>query len=274
MRLGFFTMPIHPPDKDWRVSLKEDREAFILADELGYVEGYIGEHTTDRAENITSCMMFIASMIEATKRIKLGTGTINLPNTHPAAVAANVAMLDHMLGASSSASAPAVCFPTRRCSATSTPIATKGSSRPSSGAGDLVEHRTVRYRGKVLAHQHRAHADAGHRPGLHRQAAAEAAPADRRPPRWRRSPRASERPRRAAGTRSRRIFCFRSGSRATGRNTSEGCRSGRRNADPANWRVAKSIFVADDDARARAYVMSPASPYRFCGQCSSLSAQR
>ena len=97
MRLGFFTMPIHPIDKDWRVSLREDREAFLLADELGYVEGFVGEHTTDRAENITSCMMFIASMIEATKRIRLGTGTVNLPNAHPAAVAANIAMLDHML---------------------------------------------------------------------------------------------------------------------------------------------------------------------------------
>ena len=97
MRLGFFTMPIHPIDKDWRVSLREDREAFLLADQLGYVEGFVGEHTTDRAENITSCTMFIASMIEATKRIKLGTGTVNLPNAHPAAVAANIAMLDHML---------------------------------------------------------------------------------------------------------------------------------------------------------------------------------
>ena len=36
MNLGFFTMPIHPLEKDWRVSLREDREAFILADELGY----------------------------------------------------------------------------------------------------------------------------------------------------------------------------------------------------------------------------------------------
>ena len=35
MELGFFTMPIHPLDKDWRKSLKEDREAFLLADELG-----------------------------------------------------------------------------------------------------------------------------------------------------------------------------------------------------------------------------------------------
>ena len=31
MKLGFFTMPIHPLGKDWRVSLQEDREAFVLA---------------------------------------------------------------------------------------------------------------------------------------------------------------------------------------------------------------------------------------------------
>src|SRR5712675_792510 len=97
MNLGFFTMPIHPVDKDWRQSLREDREAFILADQLGYTEGYVGEHHTDRAENITSCAMFIASLADATKRIKLGTGTVNMPNNHPAAVAANIAMLDHLL---------------------------------------------------------------------------------------------------------------------------------------------------------------------------------
>src|SRR5687767_7729547 len=98
MHLGFFTMPIHPVGKDWRRSLREDREAFILADELGFTEGYVGEHTTDAAENITSSMMFIATLADATSRIRLGTGTLNMPNTHPAAVAANVAMLDHLLG--------------------------------------------------------------------------------------------------------------------------------------------------------------------------------
>ena len=97
MKLGFFTMPIHPLDKDWRKSLREDREAFILADKLGFTEGYVGEHATDKAENITSCTVFIASLIDATKTIKLGTGTINMPNSHPAAIAAQIAMLDHML---------------------------------------------------------------------------------------------------------------------------------------------------------------------------------
>src|SRR6202046_1147138 len=97
MKLGFFTMPIHPLDKDWRQSLREDREAFLLADQLGYAEGYVGEHATDRAENITSSAIFIASLIEATKTMKLGTGTINMPNAHPAATASQIAMLDHML---------------------------------------------------------------------------------------------------------------------------------------------------------------------------------
>jgi alkanesulfonate monooxygenase SsuD/methylene tetrahydromethanopterin reductase-like flavin-dependent oxidoreductase (luciferase family) len=97
MKLGFFTMPIHPPTKDWRQSLREDREAFILADELGFAEGYCGEHVTDKAENITSCLIFLATLAEATRSMKLGTGTMNMPNNHPAAVAAQVAMLDHLL---------------------------------------------------------------------------------------------------------------------------------------------------------------------------------
>ena len=97
MELGFFTMPIHPLEKDWRLSLAEDREAFLLADELGFVEAYVGEHVTDKAENITNCMMFIASLAAAVKKMRLGTGTVNMPNIHPAKVAADIAMLDHML---------------------------------------------------------------------------------------------------------------------------------------------------------------------------------
>jgi alkanesulfonate monooxygenase SsuD/methylene tetrahydromethanopterin reductase-like flavin-dependent oxidoreductase (luciferase family) len=97
MQLGFFTMPIHPLGKDWRQSLREDREAFVLADQLGFVEGLVGEHVTDLAENITSSMVFLATLVDATRRIRLGTGTVNLPNAHPAQVAANIAMLDHLL---------------------------------------------------------------------------------------------------------------------------------------------------------------------------------
>ena len=97
MQLGFFTMPIHPLEKDWRQSLREDREAFILADELGFTEAYVGEHSTDKAENITSCTLFLATLVDQVKRMRLGTGTVNMPNTHPARVAAEIAMLDHLL---------------------------------------------------------------------------------------------------------------------------------------------------------------------------------
>ena len=98
MKLGMFTMPMHPIGKDWQQSLREDRQAFFLADELGFVEGYVGEHATDPEENITSSALFLATLVDATHSMKLCTGTLNMPNHHPAAVAAEIAMLDHLLG--------------------------------------------------------------------------------------------------------------------------------------------------------------------------------
>lgn len=96
MDLAFFTMPIHPPKRNYTETLMEDREFTLLADKLGFTEGFFGEHVTDLAENVTSCLIFIAWLLKETKNIKLGTGTINLPNNHPAQVAAQVAMVDHM----------------------------------------------------------------------------------------------------------------------------------------------------------------------------------
>ncbi|MEI6384539.1 MAG: LLM class flavin-dependent oxidoreductase, partial [Betaproteobacteria bacterium] len=98
MKLGFFTMPMHPTGKDWQLSLSQDRQSFILADQLGFTEAYMGEHTTDPEENVTSSALFLATLADATKQIRLGTGTLNMPNHHPAAVAAQIAMLDHLLG--------------------------------------------------------------------------------------------------------------------------------------------------------------------------------
>ena len=90
-------MPLHPPGRKPAETLLEDRAAILLADQLGYVEALVGEHVTDLAENVTSCLMFLASLAHETKHIVLGSGTVNMPNSHPAAIAAQVAMLDHML---------------------------------------------------------------------------------------------------------------------------------------------------------------------------------
>lgn len=97
MKLGYFTMPLHPVGRDWRETLAEDREAILLAEQLGFEEAFVGEHVTDLAETVTSCLIFIASLARDTRRIRLGSGTVNLANRHPAVTAAEVAMVDTLL---------------------------------------------------------------------------------------------------------------------------------------------------------------------------------
>jgi alkanesulfonate monooxygenase SsuD/methylene tetrahydromethanopterin reductase-like flavin-dependent oxidoreductase (luciferase family) len=97
MKLGMFMMPLHPAGRSVTQTLQEDREAIILADRLGFSEAYVGEHSTDACETITSSMVFLASLISETRQIMLGTGTVNVPNTHPVAIATQAAMLDHLL---------------------------------------------------------------------------------------------------------------------------------------------------------------------------------
>ena len=96
MKLGYFTFPIHPKSKNYKKTLKEDISAIVLADKLGYYDAFIGEHISDELERITSCMIFISNLINQTKKIKLATGTLNLPNGHPLTFASSIAMLDHL----------------------------------------------------------------------------------------------------------------------------------------------------------------------------------
>jgi alkanesulfonate monooxygenase SsuD/methylene tetrahydromethanopterin reductase-like flavin-dependent oxidoreductase (luciferase family) len=96
MRLGYFAMPMHPAHRGWRETLDEDRQAVILADRLGFHDAFIGEHLTDRLENITSSMLFLATLIHHTTTIKLATGTANLSQSHPVVLAGQAAMFDHL----------------------------------------------------------------------------------------------------------------------------------------------------------------------------------
>src|SRR5258705_5779412 len=96
MRLGYFTMPVHPMHRNWVETLKEDREAIILADKLGFYDAFMGEHLTDACETITNSMMFHATLIPETKQIKLATGTSTLSHMHPVLIAVQAAMFDHM----------------------------------------------------------------------------------------------------------------------------------------------------------------------------------
>ena len=96
MELGMLMMPLHRPERPFLTVLREDQDAIILADELGFAEVYVGEHYSNKPEQITSPFIFLATLIGRTKRIKLGTGVINLPQQHPAIVAAHAAMFDQL----------------------------------------------------------------------------------------------------------------------------------------------------------------------------------
>jgi alkanesulfonate monooxygenase SsuD/methylene tetrahydromethanopterin reductase-like flavin-dependent oxidoreductase (luciferase family) len=96
MRLGYFTMPLHPAERPPAVTLQEDREAIILADRLGFYDAFVGEHLTEPSENVTNSFIFLATLIHHTQNIKLATGTSNLSHSHPTLIAAHAAMFDHL----------------------------------------------------------------------------------------------------------------------------------------------------------------------------------
>ncbi|MGA0539768.1 LLM class flavin-dependent oxidoreductase [Neotabrizicola sp. VNH66] len=264
MRLGFFTMPIHPLAKDWRQSLREDQEAFLLADELGFAEGYVGEHVTDAAENITSSALFIATLAGRVRQMRLGTGTVNLPNIHPAHVAAQIAMLDHLLdGRLNFGISPGGLLSDAEIFGTldqdrnamfleaidmvlalwtqNPPYDLKGKYWTISTARTLMEEIGQGVVGKPLQRPHPpviVTAVAPFSKGVTAAAARGWDPisANFLMPKWVASHRG----------------CY-----------EEGCRQGGRVADLDNWRVAKSVFVSDDPAVARDYVLGENSPYLF-----------
>jgi len=264
MKLAMFMMPLHPPSRQPWETLAEDRAAILLADRLGFAEAYVGEHVTDLAENITSCAMFLASLAHETKNIVLGTGTINMPNTHPATIAAQVAMLDHMLkgrlimgispgGLMSDAEVFGNYQKDRNAiflESINMVLDIWQGEAPYNLSGQFFNVTTDRTKileigqGAILKPYQKPHppivvtAVAPHSKGV-----TEAAKRGWQPisanfllPEWV----ASHWPRYV-----------------------EGRQAAGAQADPAEWRVAKSIFVADDEATAKRYGLSAEGPYQF-----------
>lgn len=265
MKLGSFMMPLHPPGRHAHQTLREDQQAIVLADELGYAEAFVGEHVTDLAENITSCLMFLASVAAQTRRIKLGSGTVNMPNSHPAAIAAQVAMLDHLLegrfilgispGGLMSDAEVFGNFGKDRLEmfveAIDMVLAIWAADPPYNLSGKHFSVSTARTmipeigQGAILKPWQRPHppivvtAVAPYSKGVTAAASRGWDPisANFLLPEWVRTHWASY---------------------------VQGCTDANRPADPANWRVAKSIFVTEsDDALARRYAHEAGGPYHF-----------
>ncbi len=264
MKLGYFTMPLHPPGRNYLETLKEDREAILLADRLGFTEAFVGEHTTDLAETIPSCLMFLSTLVHDTKNIRLGTGTLNLPNGHPAAFAANVAMLDNLLegrlivgispgGLPSDMEVFENLDRNRKAmflECINQMIAIWTGDAPYNLKGEFWNISTARTliteigQGTNLKPYQRPHppivvtAVEPFSAGVSAAAARgwETISANFLLPQWVKSHWGKY---------------------------AEGCAQGGRPAAPANWRVAKTVFVADDAQTALRYGKGEDSPYRF-----------
>jgi alkanesulfonate monooxygenase SsuD/methylene tetrahydromethanopterin reductase-like flavin-dependent oxidoreductase (luciferase family) len=96
IRHGMFIMPFHPPSKPLAQCYDEDLELIVRAEELGFTEFWIGEHHTMKYENIVMPEIFIARALGETRRIRLGPAPACLNQHHPAHVAGRLAFLDHL----------------------------------------------------------------------------------------------------------------------------------------------------------------------------------
>lgn len=96
IRHGMFIMPFHPPSKPLAQSFDEDLELIVAAEELGFSEFWIGEHHTMKYEPIVMPEIFIGRALGETKTIRLGPAPACLNQHHPAHVAGRLAFLDHL----------------------------------------------------------------------------------------------------------------------------------------------------------------------------------
>jgi alkanesulfonate monooxygenase SsuD/methylene tetrahydromethanopterin reductase-like flavin-dependent oxidoreductase (luciferase family) len=96
IRHGMFIMPFHPPAKPLGQCYDEDLELIVRTEELGFSEFWIGEHHTMKYENIVMPEIFIGRALGETRRIRMGAAPVCLNQHHPAHVASRLAFLDHL----------------------------------------------------------------------------------------------------------------------------------------------------------------------------------
>ena len=96
IKYGMFIMPYHAADKPLGQGYDEDLELVVKAEELGFEEFWIGEHHTMKYETIVMPEIFIGRALGETRRIRLGPAPVCLNQHHPAHVASRLAFLDHL----------------------------------------------------------------------------------------------------------------------------------------------------------------------------------
>ena len=72
MRLGYFTMPLHPPGSDLAQTMEMDLAQIVALEALGFREAWVGEHFTSEWENIPCPDLFIAQALARTRADRAG----------------------------------------------------------------------------------------------------------------------------------------------------------------------------------------------------------
>lgn len=96
IRFGAFIAPFHPLNENPTLALERDLDLVVLMDKLGFEEAWLGEHHSAGYELIASPELFIATVAERTRHIRLGTGVSSLPYHHPLMLADRINQLDHI----------------------------------------------------------------------------------------------------------------------------------------------------------------------------------
>lgn len=96
LRFGAFIAPFHALDENPTLAIERDLDLVVHMDRLGFDEAWIGEHHSAGYELIASPELFIATVAERTKHIRLGTGVSSLPYHHPLMLADRINQLDHI----------------------------------------------------------------------------------------------------------------------------------------------------------------------------------
>ncbi len=88
--------PFHPAGENPTLALERDLDLVAHLDRLGWDEAWIGEHHSAGSEIIASPEIFIATVAQRTRHIKLGTGVISVSYHNPLWVAERAVLLDHL----------------------------------------------------------------------------------------------------------------------------------------------------------------------------------
>ena len=96
LNFGIFLAPFHRIGENPTTALHRDLELIEVLDRLGYDEAWIGEHHSAGYEIIASPEVFVATLAQRTRDIRLGTGVSSLPYHHPLMLADRMVLLDHL----------------------------------------------------------------------------------------------------------------------------------------------------------------------------------